>query len=98
MEPAVIAAIEHLRGLKVVALREKFRELFGEESKSSNKQFLFRRIAWRIQANAQGDLSERARRRVAEIADEANLRTRAPKDFSTESASGEWSIDRSQRQ
>ena len=28
---------------------------------TSNKQFLFRRIAWRLQANAEGDLSERAR-------------------------------------
>ena len=99
MDRAVIAAIEQLRGLKVAALREKFRELFGEESKSSNKQFLFRRIAWRMQANAEGGLSERARRRAAEIANEADLRTRAPKRFSTESASvGEWSVDRSQRQ
>ena len=49
----------------------------------------FRRIAWRIQANAEGGLSERARRRALEIADDADLRIRAPKtnfgqDFSIE--------------
>jgi Protein of unknown function (DUF2924) len=98
MDRAMIAAMEQLRGLTVAALRTKYREVFGEESKSSNKQFLFRRIAWRMQANAEGGLSERARRRAAEIADEADLRIRAPKSFSTESPSGgEWS-DGSQRQ
>src|SRR2546427_1865089 len=94
MNPAVIAAIEQLRGLSVAALKIRFRELFGEESKSSNKQFLFRRIAWRLQANAEGDLSERARRRAAEIADDRDLRVRAPKEFSARSDSGSWSVDR----
>src|SRR5258706_7811048 len=99
MDRVITAAVEQLRGLRVSALRIKFRALFGEESKSSNKQFLFRRIAWRLQANAEGGLSDRARRRAAEIADEADLRTRAPKGFLTESASGgEWSVDRSQHQ
>jgi hypothetical protein len=59
----------------------RYRELFGEESKSSNKQFLFRRIAFRLQANAEGDLSERARRRIGDIADDRDLRVRAPKEF-----------------
>ena len=53
--------------------------MFGEESRSNHKQFLFRRIAWRIQALAEGGLSERARRRALEIANDADLRIRAPK-------------------
>jgi hypothetical protein len=40
---------------------------------------LFRRIARRIQALAEGGLSERARRRALEIANDADLRIRAPK-------------------
>ena len=99
MASAALAAIEELRRLNVVALRRKYQELFGEESRSWNKQFLFRRIAWRMQANAEGDLSERARRRAGEIADDADLRTRAPKGFLTGSASGgERPVDPSQRQ
>ena len=99
MNPAVNAAIEQLRGSTVAALKIRFRELFGEESKSSNKQFLFRRIAWRMQANAEGDLSERARRRASEIACDADLRTRAPKGFVTESScDGESSVDHSRPQ
>jgi len=99
MNPAVNSAIEQLRGSTVAALKIRFRELFGEESKSSNKQFLFRRIAWRMQANAEGDLSERARRRASEIASDADLRTRAPKGFVTESScAGEGSVDHSRPQ
>src|SRR5438132_11572129 len=81
MASAVLAAIEELRRLNVVALRRKYQELFGEESRSFNKEFLFRRITWRLQANAEGGLSERARHRAAEIVDDYDLRTRAPKAF-----------------
>jgi hypothetical protein len=94
MDPAVIAAMEELQDLKVAALKKRYRELFGEESKSSNKQFLFRRIAWRLQANAEGDLSERARRRAAEIADDRDLRVRAPKEFLTRPDSLSGSVHR----
>jgi hypothetical protein len=92
MDPTVIRAIEKLPQLKVAALRQRYRELFGEESKSSNKQFLFRRIVFRLQANAEGDLTERARRRAAEIADDRDLRVRAPREFAAPPDSG--SVDR----
>ena len=81
MAQAVLAAIEELRRLNVSALRNKYQEIFGEESRSSNKQFLYRRIAWRLQANAEGGLSERARHRAAHIADDSDLRSRAPREF-----------------
>jgi len=94
MHPTIIAAIEDLPQLKVAALQKRYRELFGEESKSSNKQFLFRRIAFRLQANAEGDLSERARRRASEIADDRDLRMRAPKEFVARPVSDSGSVDR----
>ena len=58
-------------------LKIKGDRMFGESSRSNHKQFLFRRIAWRMQANAYGDLSERARRRALDIANDADLRVRA---------------------
>lgn len=73
--------IEELKACTTGGLRAKYLDLFGYPSRSSNKQFLFRRIAWRLQARAQGGLSERARRRALEIANEADLRIRAPKEF-----------------
>jgi hypothetical protein len=73
--------IARLRGSKVKELKLRYRELFGEESPSSNQRHLFRRIAWRLQARAAGDLSERARQRAAQLADDADLRARAPRGF-----------------
>ena len=66
--------IEGLRHMTVGQLKDRYFEVFGEQSRSNHKQFLFRRIAWRIQANAEGGLSERARRRALEIANDADLR------------------------
>ncbi len=71
--------IAALRQLTVPQLRIQHQELFGEPPRSTHKQHLVRRIAWRIQALAEGDLSERARRRAAELACDADLRLRAPR-------------------
>ena len=94
MDPTVIRSIEELGSSKISALKKRYRELFGEESKSSNRQFLFRRIAFRLQANAEGDLSERARRRIGDIADDRDLRVRAPKEFLARPEAGSPIIDR----
>jgi hypothetical protein len=73
--------IDGLRYQSVRQLRAKYREVFGQESRSNHKQFLVRRVAWRLQAGAEGSLSERARQRASELAEEADLRIRAPKSF-----------------
>jgi hypothetical protein len=73
--------IEGLRHQSVGQLRVKYREVFGQESRSNHKKFLVRRISWRLQANAEGDLSERARLRAVALAEEADLRIRAPQSF-----------------
>jgi hypothetical protein len=88
MNAGVIAAVKGLRTAKVAELKTRYRELFGEESRSSNRDYLFRRIAWRLQARAEGDLSERARRRATEIADDSDLRQRAPAAFSIRREAG----------
>src|SRR5580693_6695023 len=94
MDETVFRSMEELESSNIPALKKRYRELFGEESKSSNKQYLFRRIAFRLQANAEGDLSERARRRAVDIADDRDLRVRAPKEFVARLASGSQSTDR----
>jgi hypothetical protein len=79
VETAMRKEIDELSRMTVDQLRPKYLQVFGEEPRSSHRQFLFRRIAWRIQAIAEGGLSERARRRALEIANDADLRIRAPK-------------------
>ena len=46
--------IEALRHMTVGQLKDKYRDVFSESSRSNHKQFLFRRIAWRMQANTYG--------------------------------------------
>jgi hypothetical protein len=74
--------IAAMRQMTVGELREKYAEVFGEATRSRHKDYLIKRIAWRMQANAEGGLSERARRRAAELANDADLRVTAPKILS----------------
>ena len=77
--PANLALeIAALPGLRVSELRAQFAAVCGEPTPSHNKVWLVKRIAWRLQAKAEGDLSERARRRAAELAAEADVRLSAP--------------------
>jgi len=69
-----------LRRMTVAQLREKYAEVTGEETRSRHKDYLIRRIAWRLQANAEGDLSERARRRAMELAADSDVRLTAPRN------------------
>src|SRR5712692_1851824 len=81
MNREVHQEIEALRKQKTKVLKARYRELFGEESRSSNHAHLFRRIAWRLQALAEGDLSQRARDRAADLAADVDLRLRPPRRF-----------------
>ena len=83
MNTTVLIEIESLRRATLASLREKYREIFHEEARSRHREHLFRRIAWRLQALAEGDLSQRARGRALQIAQDADLRTVAPRDFFT---------------
>ena len=71
-----IAVLKHMT---VAELRAKYAEVFGEETRSRHKMFLVKRIAWRLQSLAEGDLSERARRRAEELANDADIRMTPPR-------------------
>jgi hypothetical protein len=81
VDKTVLMEVENLRRASLAGLREKYRQVFQEETRSRHREHLFRRIAWRLQALAEGDLSERARTRAREIARDADLRTVAPAEF-----------------
>ena len=100
MNNTVLMEIEKLRRASLAHLREKYREVFQEQTSSRHREHLFRRIAWRLQALAEGDISERARVRAREIACDADLRMIAPADFLTVSGESVQMTkgDRSRRQ
>ncbi len=58
----VAKEVATLRHMTVSELRDKYHEAFGEDTNARNKQWLIKRIAWKLQANVEGDISERARR------------------------------------
>ena len=80
MELNIVNEVATLQRLSVGQLRQRFAELFGETTKASNRTWLVKRILWRMQALAEGDLSERARRRAAELARDADLRLNPPQN------------------
>jgi uncharacterized membrane protein YdbT with pleckstrin-like domain len=73
--------IDELRHMTTAQLQMKYRELFGQSSHSNHKDYLFRRVAWRLQAIVEGGLSERACQYAREIAEDADLRLCAPKHY-----------------
>ena len=89
MNEAIRLEIEALRTLKTKALKERYRELFGEHSPSSNRRTSVSAGGLALQANATGGLSEEARQRAAELAVDADLRLRAPRQFWHELDGGE---------
>jgi Protein of unknown function (DUF2924) len=74
--PRELAALQRMTAKE---LRAKYAEVFGEATTTGNRSWLLRRIAWRLQANAEGDLSERARKRAEELACNADIRSTPPK-------------------
>ena len=81
LRSAVRRDIERLQTAPLGVLKQRYRDLFRESPRVKQRHSLLRRIAWRLQVLAGGDLSERARQRAAELASDAELRLLAPRDF-----------------
>ena len=75
----VAKEVATLQRMTVRELRIRYADVFGEETKAGNKPWLIKRIAWRLQSLEEGDLSERARQRAAELANDADVRLSPPK-------------------
>ena len=71
-----LAAMEKMTTGELV---ERYAALTGQPVRTRHRAYLIRKIAWRLQANAEGDLSQRARRRAMESADDADVRLMPPK-------------------
>lgn len=80
MKKNVAVEVARLEKMTVNQLAERFEELFGEQCQSRHKRYLIRRIAWRLQADAEGGLTERARQRAEELANDAEIRVTPPRE------------------
>ena len=75
-----------LKAMTVAELWDRYAQVFGEETRVGSKTWLVKRIIWGLQALAEGDLSERARLRAAELAQDADLRLSPPRQKQTAKA------------
>jgi hypothetical protein len=76
MKKPVRDQIEELAAMSVPELQQRYRDLFGEEPGSTHRQFLFRKIAWHLQAKEEGGLPESVRDLARSIAQDVPLRYR----------------------
>lgn len=70
--------IATLQRMTATELQRKHLQVFGEPTRSGNKEYLVKRIAWRIQMQAEGGLSARALARGRELENDADLRMNPP--------------------
>ncbi|HAX41218.1 MAG TPA: DUF2924 domain-containing protein [Bryobacteraceae bacterium] len=68
--------IDELAAMNVKALQAEHVKLFGQPAVSAHRQFLFRKIAWQVQAEAHGWLPEAAVEIARGIARDTPLRAR----------------------
>lgn len=71
--PTQLAALE---SMTVGQLAEKWRELYGEPTRTRNKDYLKKRLGWRIQELAEGGLSQGALARIHQLGDQMPERWR----------------------
>jgi hypothetical protein len=79
MPESSLNEIRALSKLSVGELHARYIEVFGEESRSRNKDYLWKRIAWRIQELNEGGLSDRIKEKARALARDVDLRVVPPR-------------------
>ena len=78
-EESIAPIIDELRGMSMRALRELFVELFKHGTASHNKEYLYKRVAYRLQEiREQLSLSQDALAKAQELAANDGARVRPP--------------------
>ncbi len=76
---SIPAQIARLQKMPVAELREEWKRLYdGEEPRVSNRVWLWKRLAWRVQELEYGGLSDAALQRLEELMPTAELVLRNP--------------------
>lgn len=63
----VMVQLAELPTMAVRHLQARYLELFGEATRSRNRDYMVKKLSWRIQEIAEGGLSDRAKARLEEI-------------------------------
>jgi len=84
-------ATQHMTTSK---LAERYQQLHGQPVRTRHRAQLIGKVAWRIQANAGGDLSERARKRASELANDADVHVMPPTTMIEPPDTGTFEVSR----
>ena len=79
MSESILSEIRRLGMMSVGELHDRYVEVFEEAPRSRNRDYLRKRIAWRIQELAGGGLSDRLKEHARAIARDADLRIVPPR-------------------
>ena len=69
-DSSVIKQIDQLNQMSMRELRKKWQDLFGTDSGRLGRAYLIRRLAYRIQELTYGGLSQEARRKLKQLAED----------------------------
>jgi hypothetical protein len=97
METSIVSEINRLRQMTVGELRIEWERLYGEPTRSRNRDYLWRRLAWRIQELAYGGLSDASKTRILELTPATFARSQVPRGFAPMAAGGTASPGSSRR-
>ncbi len=89
METTLIRRIHRLREMTVGDLRVEWLKLYGEPTRSRNRNYLWRRLAWRVQELAHGGLSAVAKAKIDELAPDSFTRARTPQNGNGAAVAGD---------
>jgi hypothetical protein len=88
MSESIPQQIARLQTMSVGELRVEWQRLYNEPTRSRNRVYLWRRLAWRVQEIAYGGLSDAAKTRLRELTPSslAYVRGQVPKGFNPTAA------------
>ena len=78
MKGSGIGKIQALRQMSVAQLQDEWFRLYGEATRSCNRDYLWKRLSWRVQELTHGGLSDRARSRIDQLAPDGFTRAGTP--------------------
>ena len=88
MNTSIPQQIACFKAMTVGELRVEWERLYGEPTRSRNRDFLWRRLAWRIQEVALGGLPDAASARILELAPTTFVRSQVPPGFTPDAREG----------
>ena len=81
MSTSIVSQIQALQHMTVGQLRVEWERLYGEPTRSRNKVYLWRRLAWRVQELALGGLRDDTKARMLDLVPTTFTRSQVPPGF-----------------